>query len=99
MVLVVFGTKVVRCNIMINSLDKYIEIKNLSNPKRTFERLDNKFIDIMYADHYSESSVIMLLDVNIDPYKEEDAVWLKALLDNILPEIEETEYFLTPFTP
>lgn len=84
---------------MVKHLDKYIEIKNLINPKKTFERLENEFIDIMYADHISETGLIMLLDVNIDPEKEKDIVWLKNLLDDILPGIGETEYFLTPFKP
>jgi hypothetical protein len=52
----------------------------------------------MYPDHFSESSVIMLLDVNIDPYKGNIA-WLKTLLDDILPETGETKCFLTPFYP
>ena len=78
-------------------LDKYVEIKGLSDSKRTFERLDNEFIDIMYPDHFSDRSVIMLLDVNIDPYKEEDMIWLKSLLEDVLFEIGETKYFLTPY--
>jgi hypothetical protein len=78
-------------------LNKYIEIKNLSKPERAFERLENKFVDIMYTDHFSESSLIMLLDVNIDPKK--DIVWLKNLLDSILPNIGETHYYLIPFVP
>jgi bacterioferritin (cytochrome b1) len=82
---------------MVKHLDKYIEIKNLINPKKTFERLENEFIDIMYADHISETGLIMLLDINIDP--EKDIIWLKSLLDDILPKIGETEYFLTPFKP
>lgn len=80
-------------------LDKYIEIKNLTNPKKTFDRLDNEFIDIMYPDILREHSVIMLLDVNIDPNVEKDIVWLKELLDTVLPEMGETKYFLTPFNP
>lgn len=83
----------------MNNIDKYIEIKNLVDPKRTFERLDNEFIDIMYQDHLTEDGVIMLLDVNIDPYKKEDMIWLKELLDSVLQEIGETEYFLIPFNP
>jgi hypothetical protein len=78
-------------------LDKYIEIKNLSDPKKTFERLENEFIDIMYPNHFSANSVVMLLDVNIDPNKEKDMIWLKGLLENILTEIGEVNYFLTPF--
>jgi hypothetical protein len=84
---------------MINRIYKYIEIKNLSDPKKAFERLENEFIDIMYTDHYSDASIIMSLDVNIDPHKTEDAIWLKELLDCVLPKIGETEYFITPFTP
>jgi hypothetical protein len=61
--------------------------------------MDNEFIDIMYTDHFSDSSVIMLLDMNIDPLKDEDMEWLKELLDTVLPEIGERQYFLTPFTP
>jgi hypothetical protein len=78
-------------------LKKYIEIKNLSNPQKAFERLENEFIDIMYPDSLGEHSVIMLLDVGIDPHEEKDIVWLKELLETLLPEIGETEYFLTPF--
>lgn len=84
---------------MRTALDKYIEIKNLSDPKKAFERMGSEFIDVMYTDHFSGSSVIMLLDVNIDPLKQEDMVWLKGLLDTVLPEIGETQYFLTPFSP
>lgn len=80
-------------------LDKYIKIKNLSDPGRTFERLDNEFIDIMYRDHFSDSGVVMLLDVDIDPYKEDDMSWLKSLLDQVLSEIGETKFFLIPFHP
>jgi hypothetical protein len=50
-------------------LDKYIEIKKLSNPKKAFEILEHEFIDIMYTDHFSNSSLIMLLNVGIDPEK------------------------------
>lgn len=53
----------------------------------------------MYTDHFTDSSVVMLLDVTIDPLKEEDMAWLKGLLDTVLPEIGETQYFLTPFIP
>ena len=81
----------------IRHLDKYIEIKNLYNPQKAFERLDNEFIDVMYPYSVSERSIIMLLDVNINPNKEEDIVWLKKLLDKVLLEIGETEYFVTPF--
>jgi hypothetical protein len=80
-------------------LDKYIEIKKLSDPEHAFNRLENEFIDIMYPDHFSNNSLIMLLDVGIDPDSEEDIVWLKQLLDNVLPEIGETDYFLLPYTP
>jgi hypothetical protein len=79
--------------------DKYIEIKNLSNPERAFERLENEFVDIMYTHHFSESSLTMLLDVNIDPRKDKDIVWLKNLLDKVLSEIGETKYYLIPFVP
>jgi hypothetical protein len=82
-----------------NTLDKYIEIRNLGNPHKVFEGLENEFIDIMYPDRVSDGGVIMLLDVNIDPNKEEDLNWLKGLLDTILPEIGETKYFLLPFIP
>jgi hypothetical protein len=80
-------------------LDKYIEIKKLANPERAFKRLENEFIDIMYTDHFSNSSLIMLLDVGIDPKSPEDLIWLKQLLDTVLPEIGEIDYFLTPYTP
>lgn len=79
--------------------DKYIKIKNLSNLEKAFESLDNVFIDIMYADHIAEDGVVMLLDVNIDPEKENDLTWLKTLLDEVLPEIGEKEFFLVPFYP
>jgi hypothetical protein len=78
-------------------LDKYIEIKNLTNPQKSFERLENEFVDIMYPNNLGEQSVIMLLDNNLDPNLEKDIVWLKDLLDTVLPEIGETNYFLTPF--
>lgn len=84
---------------MPTQTDKYIEIKKLSNPERAFQRLENEFIDIMYPDHFSNGSLIMLVDVGIDPNKNEDIVWLKELLDIVLPEIGETDYFLTPYTP
>jgi len=80
-------------------LDKYIEIKKLFSPERAFERLENEFIDIMYPDHFSNNSLIMLLDVGLDANREDDIVWLKQLLDTVLPEIGETDYFLTPYTP
>jgi hypothetical protein len=83
----------------ISHLDKYIEIKNLTSPLKVFERLDNEFIDIMYQHHFTETSVIMLLDVNIDPSKEKDILWLKQLLDSCLLEIGETDFFLTAFNP
>ncbi len=83
---------------MIIALDKYIEIKNLSDPTKTFERLESEFIDIMYRDHFSANSVIMLLDIGIDPYKEEDILWLRALLEDVLSESGETNVFLAPFT-
>jgi hypothetical protein len=82
---------------MRTTLSKYIEIKNLSAPQKAFERMDNEFTDIMYTDHFSDSSVIILLDVNIDPLKKEDMAWLKELLDTVLPSIGEKQYFLTPF--
>jgi hypothetical protein len=83
----------------MEQLTKYIEIKKLSNPERVFQRLENEFIDIMYPDHFSNSSLIMLLDVGIDANRTEDIVWLKQLLDTVLPEIGETDYFLTPYIP
>jgi Flp pilus assembly CpaE family ATPase len=82
---------------MKTSSGKYIAIHNLVNPERAFERLDNEFVDVMYTDHIHDSAVIMVLDVNIDPLKEEDRMWLKELLDTVLPELGETTYFLTPF--
>jgi len=84
---------------MSTQLDKYIEIKKLFSPERAFERLENEFIDIMYPDHFSNNSLIMLLDVGLDANREDDIVWLKQLLDTVLPEIGETDYFLTPYTP
>ena len=82
---------------MSTQFNKYMEIKRLSSPKRAFERLENEFIDIMYPDHFSNRSLIMLLDRGIDPNKQENMVWLKQLLDKVLPEIGETDYFLTPY--
>jgi len=84
---------------MSTQLDKYIDIKKLFSPERAFERLENEFIDIMYPDHFSNNSLIMLLDVGLDANREDDIVWLKQLLDTVLPEIGETDYFLTPYTP
>jgi len=84
---------------MSTQLDKYFEIKKLSDPARAFKRLENEFIDIMYPDHFSNSSLIMLLDVGVDANREEYIVWLKQLLDTVLSEIGETDYFLTPYTP
>jgi hypothetical protein len=83
----------------ITHLDKYIEIKNLSNPQKAFERLENQFIDIMYPDRLSADGVVMLLDLGIDPKIEKELVWLKGLLDTVLLKIGETAYFLTPFNP
>ena len=83
----------------MEQLTKYIEIKKLSNPERVFQRLENEFIDIMYPDHFSNSSLIMLLDVGINPNREEDIAWLQQLLNTVLPEIGETDYFLIPYTP
>ncbi len=77
--------------------DKYIKIKNLSNLEKAFESVDDVFTDIMYADHIAEDGVVMLLDVNIDPEKEEDLIWLKGLLGEELYEIGEKEFFLVPF--
>lgn len=84
---------------MSTQLLRYIEIKGLSNPQRAFERLENEFIDIMYPDHFAKNSLIMLLDVGIDANKEDDVLWLKRLLDTVLPEVNETDYFLTPYKP
>ena len=84
---------------MSTQLDKYIEIKRLSFPESAFKRLENEFIDIMYPEYFSKSSLVMLLDSNIDPEKKEDMLWLKGLLDTVLPEIGEKDYFLMPYTP
>ena len=83
----------------ITHLDKYIEIKNLSNPQKAFERLENEFIDIMYPASLSTGGVVMLLDVGIDPNIEKDLIWLKELLDTVLLGIGETTYLLSPFNP
>jgi len=48
----------------IRHLDKYIEIKNLSNPQRAFDRLENEFIDIMYPDKYVFNSLFLLYNSN-----------------------------------
>ena len=53
----------------------------------------------MYPRHFSEGSLIMLLDVDIDPFKQEDLVWLTELLDTVLPETGETHYYVTAFNP
>ena len=53
----------------------------------------------MYPDHFSNGSLIMLLDVGLNPNREEDLVWLKQLLDIVLPEIGETNYYLIPYIP
>ena len=82
---------------MSTQLNKYIEIKKLTSPERAFERLENEFIDVMYPYHFSNSSLIMLLDIGINPNRQEDMAWLKQLLDKVLPDIGETDYFLTPY--
>jgi hypothetical protein len=82
---------------MSTPLKECIEIKQLSNPELAFKRLENEFIDIMYPDHFSNGNLIMLLDVGIDTNQKGDIVWLKQLLDTVLPEIGETDYFLTPY--
>jgi hypothetical protein len=64
-----------------------------------FKRLENEFIDIMYPDHFSNGSLIMLLDAGIDANREEDILWLKQLLDTVLSKIGETDYVLTPYMP
>ncbi len=84
---------------MSTQLDKYIEIKKLSNPERSFKRLENEFIDIMYPDHFSNNSLVMLLDVGIDGNSMEDIRWLKQLLDPVLIELGESNYFLAPYIP
>ena len=80
-------------------LNKYLEIKNLAHPQKTFDRLENEFIDIMYPDSVSVQGVIMLLDVNINPNEEKDIIWMKQLLDNVLPDIGEKQYYLIPVNP
>ena len=77
----------------------YIEIKKLSNPESVFKRLENEFIDIMYPDHFSDDSLIMLLDVGININSERDIEWLKKLLDEVLLETGEIDYFLIPHIP
>jgi hypothetical protein len=84
---------------MSTQLNKYIEIKKLSNPERVFKKLENEFIDIMYPDHFSNNSLVMLLDVGIDIGNKRDIVWLKQLLDKVLLEAGETDYFLIPYIP
>lgn len=79
-------------------LDKYIEIKNKSNPEQIFKRLENQFIDIMYPNHFSGNSLVMLLDEGINPNNDEDIVWLKKLLDPVLIEAGEIDYFLIPYS-
>lgn len=80
-----------------NSL-KYIKIINLSNPQRAFELLENEFIDIMYADYCVENGLVMWLDVGFNPCDEEDLLFLKHLLDGILPKFGETMYDVIPYT-
>ncbi|SDD69048.1 hypothetical protein SAMN05216464_102288 [Mucilaginibacter pineti] len=84
---------------MATVLNKYIEIKRLSNPESVFKRLENEFIDIMYPDHFFNDSFVMLLDIGIDGNSKEDIVWLKQLLDTVLVEVGESNYFLTPYIP
>jgi hypothetical protein len=84
---------------MSTQLNKYIEIKKLSNPERVFKKLENEFIDIMYPDHFSNNSLVMLLDVGIDISNKRDIVWLKQLLDKVLLEAGETDYLLIPYIP
>lgn len=62
----------------------------------SFQKVKSDFPD---PDHFSNNSLIMLLDVGLDANREDDIVWLKQLLDTVLPEIGETDYFLTPYTP
>ncbi len=77
--------------------DKHIVIRNLSNPLEVFKRLGDEFVNIMYPTQIYYGDLIMLLDVNIDPYKEKDLIWLKELLDVALSEIGETAYSVEPF--
>lgn len=55
------------------------------------------FTDIMYTDHFSDSGVVMSLDVG-NPLKNEDMDWLKGLLDTVLHGIGETQYYVMPYT-
>jgi hypothetical protein len=48
--------KIISAADMAAALNKYIKIKRLSNPERSFKRLENEFIDIMYPDHFSNNS-------------------------------------------
>ena len=84
---------------MATVLNKYIEIKKLSNPERSFKGLENEFIDIMYPDHFFNNSLVMLLDLDIDENSMEDILWLKQLLDPVLIEVGESNYFLAPYIP
>lgn len=79
------------------AINEYIEIRNLANPELVFKRLEGEFIDIMEPDRFYENSVIMWLDKGIDPDNKEDILWLKELLDTVLPQIGETGYFLVPY--
>jgi hypothetical protein len=91
--------KLLIVNCMNKNALKYIKIINLSNPQRAFELLENEFIDIMYADYCVENGLVMLLDENIDADNEDDLLFLKQLLDGILPKFEETMYDVIPYTP
>ena len=80
-------------------MDEYIEIKGLAAPARAFERLDGEFIDIMYTDHYTGDSVVMMLDVGFDPHNDEHILWLKKLLLEIMDELGENGFYVAPYTP
>ncbi|MFD2566732.1 hypothetical protein [Pseudotenacibaculum haliotis] len=77
--------------------DKHIVIRNLSNPLEVFKRLGDEFYNIMYPAQIYYGNLVMLLDVNIDPYKEKDLIWLKELLGDALSEIGETAYSVEAF--
>jgi hypothetical protein len=89
--------KIISAADMAAALNKYIKIKKLSNLERSFKRLENEFIEIMYPDHFSNNSLVMILDVGLDGNKTEDIEWLKQLLDQVLVEIGESNYFLEPY--
>jgi hypothetical protein len=76
---------------------KRIEIKNLSNPRKCLEKLENEFIDIMYVDYIQEKSLILFMDKGIEPNDEKDLDWISNLISKPLNTIGETNFKVLPF--